>query len=485
MKEKEHLLKKLEAIYDSMLVAEASQQGYIETAVDEQRPSAINLVNYLALRAKDITHLQIALHSIGLSSLASSESHIKYQIAEVIKWLGGKDITLPEGDAASGRRRLQKNIDALFGRNEGNADMPIMVTFDTGFADDQELICELLENGMQVARINCAHDNERVWTAMITKLREACQQSGKSCKLYMDLAGPKIRIKVISRKNDHSKLRVKLDMELILTDLARTADSPKKFLQCTLPGIVEQLKPGHRVLIDDGLFEAQVTHSEGKLAVLRVVRISGGKSVIKSEKGMNFPDTHFNVDTLTAKDKEDLLFIVAHADMVGFSFVNSAADMAYLQQELRSLQKSSFPIVAKIETRQAFENLPAIILQGMQRGVTGVMVARGDLAMEIGFERLSEVQDEILWICDAAHVPVIWATQVLERMQKQGLASRGEITDAAHAADADCVMLNKGDHTVAVLKMLRDILSRSRRNNYKNRRIFRQLKIAADFTKGS
>jgi pyruvate kinase len=117
----------------------------------------------------------------------------------------------------------------------------------------------------------------------------------------------------------------------------------------------------------------------------------------------------------------------------------------------------------------------------MQQPMTGIMVARGDLAIEIGFERMSEIQDELLWICEAAHVPVIWATQVLENLHKRGIATRGEITDAAHAARADGVMINKGEHTLEVLHTLSDILNRSRKNNYKNRRLFRCLSIAELF----
>ena len=91
----------------------------------------------------------------------------------------------------------------------------------------------------------------------------------------------------------------------------------------------------------------------------------------------------------------------------------------------------------------------------------GIMIARGDLAVEIGFERMSEIQEEILWICEAAHVPVVWATQVLETLNKSGMATRSEITDAAHAAMAECIMINKGDHTIEVIETLRDILQRT------------------------
>jgi pyruvate kinase len=109
------------------------------------------------------------------------------------------------------------------------------------------------------------------------------------------------------------------------------------------------------------------------------------------------------------------------------------------------------------------------------------MIARGDLAVEIGFERMSEIQEEILWICEAAHVPVIWATQVLENLNKSGIATRSEITDAAHAAQADCVMINKGSHTIKVIETLRDVLERIGGHHVKKRYTFRPLTIAKRF----
>jgi pyruvate kinase len=119
----------------------------------------------------------------------------------------------------------------------------------------------------------------------------------------------------------------------------------------------------------------------------------------------------------------------------------------------------------------------------MQKSVFGVMIARGDLAVEIGFERMGEIQEEILWICEAAHVPVIWATQVLENLNKSGLATRSEITDATHAAMAECIMINKGDHTIEVIEALRDILQRTGGHHLKKRYTFRPLSIAQHFMK--
>ena len=135
----------------------------------------------------------------------------------------------------------------------------------------------------------------------------------------------------------------------------------------------------------------------------------------------------------------------------------------------------------KVETPDAVRNLPDLLFSGMCEEKVGVMIARGDLAVEIGFERMSEVQEEILWICEAAHVPVIWATQVLETLNKSGVATRSEITDAAHAAFADCVMVNKGTHLIKTMETLKDILVRSGGHHVKKRYTSRPLSIAKRF----
>ncbi len=481
MKSKPNLLKELEDIHERMLAAEVQKDLQIKGAKSHFRKSAINLVDYLALRSQNIEQLQKQLHYMGLSSLASSESHIKAQVRSIMGWLGDNTTTTYKLDVSSGFKQLQQNIITLLGKAGIDETPPIMVTFDTYFAEDFELMCDLLKNGMQVARINCAHDDEPTWLKMIENLKKAIAEMNMPCKLYMDLAGPKIRTEIISKKHKNAKIKVEWGDEITLTDPEHKALTEKKNIRCTLPGIVEKLKPGHRVYFDDGLFETVVQSVNGTLAILKIIRVSAKKPIIKSQKGINFPDTIFQINPITDYDQKCLPFIVQYADMVGFSFVNKGSDIRELQMQLSRLNKPHLPIVAKIETNQAVNNLPAIILQGMQHNLIGIMIARGDLAVEIGFERMSEIQDEILWICEAAHTPVIWATQVLENMNKGGLATRSEITDAAHAAQADCVMINKGGHTIEVLKTLHNILSRSRKNNFKNRRLFRKLSIAQKF----
>src|SRR4029077_15741788 len=133
----------------------------------------------------------------------------------------------------------------------------------------------------------------------------------------------------------------------------------------------------------------------------------------------------------------DLEFIAPRADLVALSFVHSAADIDHLYAELDRLQATEIGVILKIENRQAFEHLPELLMTAAKRRRIAVMVARGDLGVEIGFERLAEVQEEILWLTEAAQGPVIWATQVLESLAKDGLPSRAEITDAAMSTRAE------------------------------------------------
>ena len=158
------------------------------------------------------------------------------------------------------------------------------------------------------------------------------------------------------------------------------------------------------------------------------------------------------------------------------SFVRSPGDVESLVAHLLRLGRPDIGILLKIETRQAFDNLPLLVLAAMRRPAAGVMIARGDLAVECGYERMAEIQEEILWVCEAAHMPVVWATQVLESLAKKGLPSRAEITDAAMGERAECVMLNKGPHLCDAVGALDDILRRMQDHQIKKSAMLRRLK---------
>ncbi len=199
---------------------------------------------------------------------------------------------------------------------------------------------------------------------------------------------------------------------------------------------------------------------------------------LKPGKGINFPSTELDLPPLTSKDFRDLDFIAEHADLIGYSFVQRVDDIELLQDHLvaRAPKREPPGLVLKIETPLAVRNLPSLILQSAAHNPTAVMIARGDLAVELGFARLTEMQEEILWLCEAAHTPVVWATQVLDNYVRDGVASRAEMTDAAMAQGAECVMLNKGPYLVEGVAFLRDVLTRMDRHHTKKFARFASLK---------
>jgi len=282
-----------------------------------------------------------------------------------------------------------------------------------------------------------------------------------------------------------ARIRVFLDDLLLLTredvagrpekrDAAGKVTRPAQ-ISCSEAGVFDFLKAGHKVWIDDGRIGAVVEKLDERGAWLRIVRARQQGESIGAEKGLNFPDSRLALPILNEHDLGALDCAVEIADLVGLSFVQSAADIDRLSEELRVRGKPDMGIVAKIETPAGVKNLPEIIIHGAGRHPFGVMIARGDLAVEIGYDRLAEIQEEILWLCEAAHVPVIWATQVLESMVKQDIPSRAEITDAAMAERAECVMLNKGPYLFNALDVLDSVVGRMQHHQLKKTAQFRAL----------
>jgi pyruvate kinase len=205
---------------------------------------------------------------------------------------------------------------------------------------------------------------------------------------------------------------------------------------------------------------------------------------LRADQGINLPDTDLGLPPLTREDLRALGTVVRLADLIGYSYVQRGDDLAALRRALRRRGRPELGIVLKIETRRAFEQLPAILLSALRHGPAGVMVARGDLAVEVGFERLAEVQEEILWLCEAAHLPTVWGTQVLEGLAKSGIPSRAEVTDAAMGERAECVMLNKGPFLVSAVRALDSILRRMEAHQSKKSARMRHLRVAERFLSG-
>jgi pyruvate kinase len=277
------------------------------------------------------------------------------------------------------------------------------------------------------------------------------------------------------------------DLLLVTRDLApgrpATLDERGRVLTpatigCTIPAVFDGVRTGEPIWFDDGKIGGTIELVEPDRAVVRITRARAGGAKLRADKGINLPESRLSLAAITEKDVEDLAFAARHADIVELSFANTARDVEQLQQHLARLTDRPPAVVLKIETRRGFENLPEMLLTAMRSPCCGVMIARGDLAVECGFERLAEVQEEILWICEAAHIPVIWATQVLETLAKQGIPSRAEITDAAMGDRAECVMLNKGPHVLSAVRVLDDILRRMQAHQTKKRSMLRELRLA-------
>jgi pyruvate kinase len=612
----EDLIRQVESLRQAVeRQAELNRVSLLKLPPDRQH-SAENLLHYLALRSRDLRTLQDQLTRLGLSSLGRAEPHVLATINAVlhnlclISGLERPSIGPPDVYAAfdAGADRLEQNTIGLLGPHPKKRRVHIMGTMPTEAANDYLMVHQLLKSGMDCLRINCAHDDPSVWFRMIEHLRFAERVTGQSCRILMDLGGPKLRtgpmepvpsvlkIRPVRASNgqvirpariwlssgeaarcemsaadaslnldpdwlsqmvtgDRIRLRdargsrrswfikevtsdgcwaearktTYVDNETVLnlcsTDsrndrvtvigslpalesvvLLRTGDV--LFMSGTeeagkpaihgdsgellnpgtvsvpIPEIYRDARPGERVCFDDGRISGIVEKVDAGQLQIRITHTRKPLEKLASNKGVNFPDTHLGLPALSGKDLQDLEFAARHANMVGLSFANSPDDIRALRKRLLELGCDNVGVVIKIETKRGFSNLPGMLLEALKFPTCGVMIARGDLAVECGFERMAEVQEEILWVCESAHVPVIWATQVLEGLTKRGHASRAEITDAAMSQAAECVMLNKGPHIIEAVTALDDILQRMQSHHSKKRSMLRQLDLASAFQAG-
>ena len=564
---------------------------------DRYRDSARNLLHYIAFRKLDIRDLQQNLAVLGLSSLGRAERDVLAAVAAVRSALRHGAAHNATSPMAFRHPSVDSNKAAILGEADGERDVSIMVTMPTEAASDLALVSGMLDTGMNVARINCARDDEAVWAGMVSHIREASAAAGKSCRIIMDLAGPKLRTgplregpRVIHLRPKRGPMgrviaprRVKLipddapwtgtksavlrvprecveyaiegdtlvfrdtrgrkrrmtvvdkDDKGVVAELYKGAyiATGSKFLlrrkrfgekityrvgelpaierplllrpgdtmllhresipgapavrdengevvepahiACRQPEVLEYVSVGHRVSMNDGKISGVVraVHEDHLELEIRKAKPTGNR--LRADKGINFPDSDIRLPGLTVADRKSLEFVVEHADAVSLSFVRRPEDVVALQEELERLGGANIGVVLKIETNEAFRHLIRLLLTAMRRYPIAVMIARGDLAVEAGWGRLAELQEELLWICEAAQVPVIWATQVLESKAKRGLPSRAEISDAALSQRADCVMLNKGPHILSAIRMLDDILRRMQAHQYKKTPTLRKL----------
>ena len=571
--------------------AESLWSWWLSDVAPENRSSARNMVHYWALRQCDLRDLQARLAGYGLSSLGRSEAHVEATLRLVraaISAMLGDSWQPPAPTDASvehGPELLRHRTQQLLGPEPADRVTRIMVTLPSSAAVDPTLARALVERGVNIARINCAHDDPQAWRSMAQHVRQASEATGRACLIAMDLAGPKLRtgplelgprcVKLRPRRNALGQvtaparawltaaedpvdppeanmvslpvsgqwLRRRQDDDilllhdtrgakrsLVLKAVAQKSGAPIGFIAtadkttylstgtelrvhdvndsthvgelpqteqslvlhrgdtleltsdcspaplvagavprigCTLPEIFDHARVGEKVHFDDGRIGGEIVSKGSGVLKLRIDHAADAGSRLRAGKGVNVPDTNLPISALTEKDLTDLSAVVELADLVEMSFVRDPSDVEQLLGELSRRGGDSLGIVLKIETRQAFENLPQLLLTAMRHPRVGVMIARGDLAVECGYERLAELQEEILWLCEAAHLPVIWATQILEQLAKTGNPARAEISDAAMSERAECAMLNKGPYINDAVTVLDSILRRMTDHHYK------------------
>lgn len=590
-KQIKELIKVINTIITQAKKTEKGCKALLEKVHPKYRHSAVNLLHYWVFRQNDISASQVQLGHLGLSRLAKLESHVlasmKANLAILKALLNETPINFKHQVSAfkKGRNLLSRNRKDLLGARTKGRRTRIMVTLPSEAAVDYQLVLDMVEAGMNVARVNCAHDHEVAWKKMIDHVRLAAQQLNRDCKVAMDLAGPKIRTGAIVEGPRISKLKTERDIRgnlvqplqiwigdhprsefpflpvarefyhelkalnrIYLLDtrgkrrmiedisseeegfwglchqnilfetgmvlyadkhlskpIARIGEVPpvdnpiilkmgdilrldkwpipgenakydesgelveKAHISCTAPRIFDEVRVGERILFDDGKIEGVIQKVDPEFLEVEITYTSDLTAKLMADKGINFPNSQLSIRGLTEKDRKDLPFVAANADIVNFSFVNSPVDVRDLIAAIDQLgAKEKLGLILKIETQSGFNHLLDILIEAMQMYPIGVMIARGDLAIESGWKNIGRVQEEILAFCQAAHITDIWATQVLEGLAKKGMPSRAEITDAVMAQRADGVMLNKGPHILKAIQLLDSILIDMERYREKN-----------------
>ena len=600
------LIERLDEIIRHVRDLEAQFADALDKVHPKLRASAENLVHYVALRQFDIRRLQIELGLIGLSSLGRAEKNVLASLTAVRDRLEtvatGKQHAIDGGwqSFESSKARVQAHVNDALGSNPDGRSTRIMVTMPSIAASDYEFVNDLVAAGMDLARINCAHDDKEAWLGMVENIRRAAKANDRVCRIVMDLAGPKIRTgdlkpspgivrirperdplgrvtkarrvclvpedtRWLPKKRDAvpvpqsffeaaeagdvvrfedtrgkrrgfevvkknrkavtlsgnrrayiaagTELRLERDGEDLGTQWSVSslpaADEPivlhtgdtlilhkaptpgepairdgegnvvrPAHIACRQPEVFDFINEGDPIALNDGKIEGTITCVADDELFVEITHAKKKGSPLRADKGINFPASDIAMLGLTETDKQNLDFITEHADAVSLSFVRKPRDIVALQRELERRGATDLALITKIETKKAFNDLPRLLLTTMRYYPSAIMIARGDLAVECGWERLAEIQEEMLWMCEAAQVPVIWATAVLERETRTGQPSRAEITDAAMSQRAECVMLNKGPYVLAAIHMLDNILRRMQGHQIKKTPKLRKLRIS-------
>lgn len=317
-------------------------------------------------------------------------------------------------------------------------------------SDSDEGLDALIAAGTDIVRLNFSHGTHETHAATVRRVRSAAERAGRTVAILQDLGGPKIRTGLLEGGRP---IRLDVGSELEIVTGSETGRPGR--VSTTFDGLAPNVTPGERLLLADGVIELEVLATDGITIRTRVVE--GG--MLGEHKGINAPGVPLSASAVTLKDMEDLQFgLSIGVDLVALSFVQSAADVRRARQIIHD-NNSDVPLIAKIERPQALEHLDEILA-----ATDMVMVARGDLGLEMPLAQVPRAQKTIVRHARACKVPVILATQVLESMTVEARPTRAEVSDAAHAVEdgVDGIMLSgetaSGVHPARVVQMLDAII---------------------------
>ena len=308
----------------------------------------------------------------------------------------------------------------------------------------------LVENGMDIARFNFSHGDYEEQKNRMDLLKKVRNELKKPVAILLDTKGPEIRTGVLE---DGKKVTLKENEEFVLHTEEMTGNEKGCFI--TYAGLADDVVPGNKILIDDGLIELEVKEVVQGRIVCRVV--NGGE--LGEKKGVNVPNVKVKLPVITEKDKADIIFGIEQGiDFIAASFIRNAEGVLEIRKILEENHAEDIAIIAKIENAEGLENLDAII-----EASDGIMVARGDLGVEIPAPEVPHIQKMIIHKCNANYIPVITATQMLDSMIRNPRPTRAEVTDVANAIydGTDAIMLSgetaAGKYPVEALKMMNQI----------------------------
>ncbi|MFI3209196.1 MAG: pyruvate kinase [Eubacteriales bacterium] len=320
--------------------------------------------------------------------------------------------------------------------------------------NDREMMVKLVEAGMNIARFNFSHGDHEEQKGRMDLLKEVREEVGNPVAILLDTKGPEIRTGALK---DGKKVTLVEGNTFVLT--TKEIDGDDKKVSITYEGLTEDIKVGNKVLIDDGLIELEVVSIAG--CEITCTILNGGE--LGSKKGVNVPNVPVRLPAITEKDKEDILFGASQEiDFIAASFVRNAECVLEIKALLRANNYPHIPIIAKIENAEGIKNIDEII-----QAADGIMVARGDLGVEIPEADVPHIQKVLISKCNENFKPVITATQMLDSMMRNPRPTRAEVTDVANAVydGTDAVMLSgetaQGKYPLESLNMMKEIVTKT------------------------